>query len=161
VKSAELFSKLSPRAVNSDIGFKITGDSPTVVWEDVLLALQGIPAGRFSFLMYAYADDDQAHHGFFAELFMDAMQDLAVHRWIIGRKNNGNYYRDVELMCRLAVEEWKGGDYQFGTQVDRANFMGVSRGTWKRRYHLVYGTILTRPTIWEAEIMKIVTDRLT
>ena len=161
MKHAEIFSKLSPRTASQDIGFKITGDGPTVGWEDVLLALQGIPAGRFSFLMYAYADDDQARHGFFAELFMDVMQDLAIHRWILDRKNTGGYHREVELLCQLAVQEWKGGDYQRGTQIERADFMGVSRATWKRRYHLVYGTILTRPNIWEDEIMKIVADRLT
>ena len=129
-------------------------------WQDVLQAMQGIPPGRIAFLMYAYANDDHARHSFFAELFMEVMQDLAVHRWILQRKDKGNYHREVEIMCQLAVEEWRGGDFIIGTQADRAGFMDVSRGTWRRRYKKIYALIFAIPSEWEREIMKLVTKRL-
>lgn len=156
----EIYTKLGPNNPSREIGFKITGNEPDHVWEDILLAMQGIPQGHFAFMMYVYRNDDHAKHGFFAELFMDVMQDTAVHRWILKRKDQGDYHREVEAMCQLAVDEWKNNEWQRATQADRAGFMGVSRGTWKRRYHLIYGSILTRPLKWEAEILKIVTDRL-
>jgi hypothetical protein len=160
MRNIEIISKFIVKPPGHEIGFKIDGNTPDLGWEDVLLALQGIPPGRFAFLMYAYNGDEQARHSFFAELFMDVMQHLVVHRWILDRKSEGDYHREVEAMCQLAVEEWQTGNYARGTQRTRAAFMDVSRGTWRRRYDAIYHFIALRPSEWETEIMKIVTARL-
>lgn len=155
----EILSKLTAKTTNYN-GVGNSRGVDDLGWQDLLLAMQGTEPGKFAFMMYAYADDYAARHDFFAGLFMEIMQDATTQAWIRHRKEQGGYYRAVETMCLIAVAEWRQGRGDHYTQLARARLMGVSRGTWRRKYRDIYQYILSVPSQWESEIMKITSQRL-
>jgi hypothetical protein len=155
MSTAEILSKLTPKT-QSYTG--VGASASDLGWQDILQAMRGVDAWKTSFLFYTYAADKQSRHGFFAGLFMEVMERPETQAWIRIRKQQGPYHRDVETMCVIAVNEWGSGTPY--TQKIRAGHMGVSVSTWKRRYRLIYNTILTTPLQWEDEVMRLVTKRL-
>ena len=155
MSTAEILSKLTPKT--TDYGSK-TPDVPDHRWQDILQAMHGVDAWKTAFLLYVYGDNTLCKHGFFSGLFMEIMERPETQLWISQRREQGPYHRDIETMCQLAVDEWKSD--RKTTEEDRAIFMGVSRSTWKRKYKVIYETIVTAPKQWEDEVMKIVTERL-
>ena len=123
-----------------------------------MAAAQGIRPGVFAFLMHVYAGDQRARHAFFAELFEQSMQDLQIRGWILDRKSEGGYDRCVEAMCVMAVDEWGKGYY---SQQRRSDLMGVSRGTWARKYRDIYNLIIDTPHQWQIDASRTISERLT
>ena len=77
----ELFAKIPKSQLYYMAG---APDEPSQ--ESLMMAAQGIEPGVFGFLMYVYAGDQTARHDFFAELYMEVMQDAATQLWIQQRK---------------------------------------------------------------------------
>lgn len=156
MSTAEILSKLTPKTVNYT---GISTGSPDLGWQDILHAMHGVDHWKISFMLYVYGDNAQCRHEFFAGLFMEIMERPEVQAWIRHRKEQSGYHRAIETMVLLAIIEWK--HWNVGIfEIDRANHMGVSLSTWKRKYKLIYKTIITTPAQWESEVMRIVTKRL-
>lgn len=126
-------------------------------WQDVLQSMQGIAPWKTAYLLFLYGGDIQSRHSFFAGLFMEVMERPEIQLWIRQRRAQGGYYRNIETLCLISIMECGEKPY---TQQARAKLMGVSVSTWKRKYKLVYDTILAIPAEWESEVMRIVTQRL-
>ncbi len=127
-------------------------------WEDVGLAQQGLKPEYKGFIEYVFSGDPGGRRNFYAGLFMDIMSRPEVLAWIRCRRLHGHYCKAIETMVQMAVEEWKDG--QGGTDASRAKLFGVCRGTWAKKYKLMYNTIMATPASWELEIMQIVNKRL-
>ncbi|MDH3376154.1 MAG: hypothetical protein OEQ39_04190 [Gammaproteobacteria bacterium] len=149
----EILSQLTAKTCRYSIDIS---DEP--IRQDIILSMQGIDPGKTAFMFYVYTGDIQSRHAFFATLFMEVMQDPATQAWIRNRKHQGGYYPSIEALCLIAIMEW--GAERAYTQEGRAKLMGVSRGTWCRKYRDIYQYIFSVPSRWEREIIKIVADRL-
>lgn len=156
MSTAEILSRLNPKTVDL---LGISDGSPNPEWQDILHAMHSLDHWKISFLLYVYGDNPQCRHEFFAGLFMEIMERPDVQAWIRRSKAQSGYNKAVERMCVLAIIEWK--HWNVGIfEIDRANHMGVSLSTWKRKYKLIYQTIIATPAQWESEVMRIVTKRL-
>lgn len=163
MSTPEILSKLTPKTQSYTVG---RGGAEALTWQDILLAMQGCQPEHQAFMLYVYSDDPQSRHSFFAGLFMEAMQDPAIIQWRENRKQQGGYYRAIETLCLLAVSEWsdrrdsKGRPAGPLTHQERATFMGVSRGTWNRKYKTIYRVIVSMPINWEHAVMRKINKRL-
>ncbi len=126
--------------------------------EDILLSLQGVDPAKMAFVLYAFGSSDR-RHDFFAGLFMEVMQRPETQLWIQQRRQQRGYYRSVEALCLLVVLEWGEGRNKF-THEKRAQLMGVSRGTWNRKYKTIYESIVEIPAYWLDEILTTARNRL-
>ena len=151
MSTAEIFNKLTQKT-QSYHGVGV--DAGETGWEEVLQALQGVDRWKIDFLLYVYGDNLRCRHSFFAGLMREAMLTLD-RDGLIERQEPGA----IERMVLLAMVEWKHWNVKI-FEIDRADHMGVSLSTWKRRYKNLYRFILMIPQQWEDEVMKIVTQRL-
>lgn len=164
MSTAEILSKLTPKTQSYSLG-RGSGASD-LTWQDILLAMQGCQPEHQAFMLYVYGNDPKSRHSFFAGLFMEAMQDPQVLTWKEARKQHNGYYRAIETMCLLAIIEWSDRRTEQRrpagplTNQDRAEFMGVSRGTWGRKYKKIYQVIVAIPREWELSVMRKVNKRL-
>jgi hypothetical protein len=142
----ETFSRIS-KPLN--YAGEITDEIPR---QDLMQASAALEPGVFGFLMYVYAGDIQSRHDFFAGLFMEVMQDPVTQTWIQQRKMQGGYYRALETLCLISIMEW--GTYKPYTQQMRSGLMGVSRGTWSRKYQDMYQHIMSIPKGWQVEAVE-------
>lgn len=158
MSTAEILSKLTAKTANYTgvVGGKGVDD---LGWQDIVQAMQGVDHWKISFMLHVYGDNARARHEFFAGLFIEVMQRPEVQVWIRHRKEQAGYHRAIETMCLLAIIEWKHWNVRI-VEVDRAQHMGVSLSTWKRKYKLIYESIVAIPAEWESEVMRIVTKRL-
>ena len=122
------------------------------------MAQQGLKPEYKGFIEYVFAADPSGRHNFYAGLFMDIMSRPEVLVWIRSRRLHGHYCKAIETMVQMAVEEWKDG--QNSTDASRAKLFGVCRGTWAKKYKLMFSTIMAAPVLWEQDIMRVVNKRL-
>ena len=148
---------LAPRAPEYELGAASSAD---YTWQDVSCALQGVDSGKLGFMLFVYGNDPSGRHNFFAGLFMEVMERAEVRAWMRHREQLGVYYKAIETMCLLTIIEWGEGKKTRFTDQTRAQYMGVSRATWARKYKLIYQTILKIPQYWQDEVMRIVNKRL-
>ncbi|MFT5483325.1 MAG: hypothetical protein ACI9GW_001982 [Halieaceae bacterium] len=159
MSTAEILSKLTAKTSNYEgSGVRGTGGDD-LRWQDIAQAAQGIDSWKMAFMFCVYAGDSKSRYGFFAGLFMEVMERPETQLWIRHRKEQGKYIRGVEKMCQLSITEWTHWNIVI-LEIDRADHMGVSLSTWKRKYKPIYEMITAIPTEWENEIMKIISKRL-
>jgi hypothetical protein len=157
MSTIEIVSKLTPKTQNYE-GSGAAGISD-LTWQDVVQALQGINAGVTAFVLCVYGNDRRASHGFWSGLFIAAMELPTVRNWSAERRHEG-YHGAVKALSRLAVKEWTEYNVKW-THQRRANEIGVSRSTWNRKYRGVYKRIIEIPVFWQAEVERILKQRLT
>jgi hypothetical protein len=163
MSTPEILSKLTPKTSSWSMG---AGGASELTWQDILLAMQGCPPEHQAFMLYVYAGDPKSRHSFFAGLFMEAMTDPAIQAWRNVRSQQKGYHRAIETLCLLAIIEWS-DRYETKhrpagrlTNQERAKFMGVSRGTWNRKYKMIYQIIVAMPAEWQSSVMRKVNKRL-
>jgi len=157
MSTIEIISKLTPKTQNYE-GSGAIGVSD-LTWQDIIQALQGVDAGMTGFVLCVYGSDKQACHSFWAGLFMAAMDLPTVQVWSAARRHEG-YHGAVKALSRLAVKEWTEGRDKW-THQRRASLIGVSRGTWNRKYRDIYRRIVGIPGFWQDEVERILKQRLT
>jgi hypothetical protein len=153
---SEILCKLTPKTQNY-AGSGATGSSD-LTWQDIVHAMQGVDPGKTAFMLCVYGSDTQACHQFWAGLFMSAMELPTVRIWSSNRRHDG-YHGAVKALSRLAVLEWTQGRDTW-THQRRANEIGVSRGTWNRKYRDIYQRIVDIPGYWQEEVERLLRQRL-
>lgn len=153
---SEVLSKLTPKTQNYT-GAGVSGESD-LTWQDILQAMHGVDPGKTGFMLCVYGNNNKACHDFWAGLFMSAMELPTVQIWSATRRHEG-YHGTVKALTRLAVKEWtESGKW---THQRRANLIGVSRGTWNRKYRDIYKRIVAIPGYWQDEVERLLRHRLT
>lgn len=153
---SELLSKLTPKTQNfSGAGARGISD---LTWQDVLDAMEGVDPGKEGFMLCVWGNNPDACHDFWAGLFMEAMARPDVQSWSAARRHEG-YHGAVKALSRLAVKEWTEWRAKWTHQV-RANEIGVSRGTWNRKYRDIYQSIYAIPGFWQDEVERLLRQRL-
>jgi len=149
MSTLEILAKAAAKTPRYDLFESGHGD---LTWQDVLQALQGVSLAKTSFALFLITDDKTCRHYFWAGLFMDVMQ----HWWL--REWSDRHVGAVQGLCRIAVSEW--GDGKRYSDTKRAELMGVSRGTWYRKYRDVYPDIYEIPKEWQLELEQLLRQRL-
>ncbi len=152
---SEILSKLTPKTQNYE-GAGVRGVSE-LTWQDILQAMQGVDPGKTGFMLCVYANDTQAHH-FWAGLFIEVMARPDVQAWREARSEEGRR-GPIKALCYLAVKEWTSQGDKW-THQRRADEIGVSRGTWNRKYSGMYQLIFEIPTYWQDEVEILLRQRL-
>lgn len=158
MSTAEILSGLTAQTVKYQSN---TSQSETS-WQDILLAMQGLEPGKTGFMLYVYGGHDHRHehHNFYAGLLMEVLQRPEILLWREHRKQQPGYNRNIERMVLMTIIEWREASAIKCTAQHRAQCMGVSLSTWKRKYKQVYQTIMAIPAYWEDEVMRMVNKRL-